>query len=84
MNHVLIIIPTYDEKENVGPLSRSILEIAPAVDILFVDANSPDGTGALLDTLSAADARISVLHQPGNSGLGRAYLEGFQWALKRP
>ena len=46
MNHVLIIIPTYDEKENVGPLSRSILEIAPAVDILFVDANSPDGTGA--------------------------------------
>jgi dolichol-phosphate mannosyltransferase len=84
MNPVLIIIPTYDEKENVGPLSRSILESSPGVDLLFVDANSPDGTGAILDTLAAADALISVLHQPGKSGLGRAYIEGFHWALKRP
>lgn len=84
MNNVLVIIPTYDEKENVGPLSKAILEIIPEVNILFVDANSPDGTGKILDELAAADARVFVLHQPGKSGLGRAYIEGFQWALKRP
>jgi len=84
MNNVLIIIPTYDEKDNVGPLSKSILEIAPMVDLLFVDANSPDGTGVILDGLASVDSRICVLHQAGKTGLGRAYIEGFQWALKRP
>ncbi|MEI6563502.1 MAG: polyprenol monophosphomannose synthase [bacterium] len=84
MNKVLIIIPTYDEKENVGTLSKAILDITPDVDLLFVDANSPDGTGRLLDELSAADSRLFVLHQAGKMGLGRAYIEGFQWALKRP
>lgn len=84
MSNVLIIIPTYDEKENVGPLSKAILDIVPTVDLLFVDANSPDGTGKILDEMAAADSRISILHQPGKSGLGRAYIEGFQWALKRP
>lgn len=83
MNDVLIIIPTYDEKENVGPLSKAILEILPTANILFVDANSPDGTGQILDGLAAADRRLFVIHQPGKSGLGRAYIEGFQWALKR-
>lgn len=84
MNQVLIIIPTYDEKENVGSLSKAILGISPHVDLLFVDANSPDGTGKLLDEMAAADSRIFVLHQAGKTGLGRAYIEGFQWALKRP
>jgi dolichol-phosphate mannosyltransferase len=83
MNKALIIIPTYDEKENVGPISKAILAISPDVDILFVDSNSPDGTGRILDAMVAADSRISVIHQAGKSGLGRAYIEGFQWALKR-
>lgn len=83
MNKALIIIPTYDEKDNVGPISKAILDLNPDVDILFVDAHSPDGTGQLLDILAAADSRISVIHQAEKSGLGRAYIEGFQWALKR-
>ncbi len=83
MNTVLIIIPTYDEKENVRPISKAILDINPGVDILFVDANSPDGTGRILDEMVTADPRIFVIHQAVKSGLGRAYIEGFQWALKR-
>jgi dolichol-phosphate mannosyltransferase len=83
MNTVLIIIPTYDEKENVRPISKAVLDINPGVDILFVDANSPDGTGQILDEMVAADPRIFVIHQAIKSGLGRAYIEGFQWALKR-
>ncbi len=83
MNKALIIIPTYDEKENVGPISKAILDVKSDVDILFVDANSPDGTGLILDGMAAADSRIFVIHQAGKSGLGRAYIEGFQWALQR-
>lgn len=83
MNKALIIIPTYDEKENVGPISKAILDVKADVDILFVDANSPDGTGLILDGMAAADSRIFVIHQAGKSGLGRAYIEGFQWALQR-
>lgn len=83
MSAALVIIPTYDEKENVKPISKAILEVDPAINILFVDANSPDGTGAILDEMAAGDARIQVIHQAVKSGLGRAYIEGFQWALKR-
>lgn len=83
MSEILIIIPTYDEKENVRPIAKAILEVQADATILFVDANSPDGTGALLDEMAAADARIQVIHQPGKSGLGRAYVEGFEWALQR-
>jgi len=83
MTDALIIIPTYDEKENVGAISRAILEVKPDVHILFVDANSPDGTGRILDEMTAADPRIFVLHQAVKCGLGRAYIEGFEWALKR-
>jgi dolichol-phosphate mannosyltransferase len=84
MSAVLIIIPTYDEKDNVRPISKAILDINPNVDILFVDANSPDGTGGILDEMVSSDCRIFVIHQTIKSGLGRAYIEGFQWALKRP
>lgn len=80
---MLVIIPTYDEKDNVGPISKAVLEVVPEADILFVDDNSPDGTGPLLDTMAQADARIHALHRPGKSGLGRAYIAGFQWALSR-
>ncbi|MCL1910036.1 MAG: polyprenol monophosphomannose synthase [Kiritimatiellaeota bacterium] len=79
----LIIIPTYDECENVGPISEAVLKHAPDVDILFADDNSPDGTGDLLDKMSAADKRIQVLHRPGKAGLGRAYVAGFKWGLER-
>lgn len=84
MTKALVIIPTYDEKENVEAISTAILTVVPDINILFVDANSPDGTGQILDALAARDPRIIVRHQPGKSGLGRAYIEGFQWALERP
>ncbi len=81
MSGVLVIIPTYDEKDNVGPISKAVFENKPDVNILFVDANSPDGTGNILDTMASADARIHVIHQASKQGLGRAYIKGFKWAL---
>ena len=82
-NKALIIIPTYDERENVAAMSAAVLGQAPECEILFVDDNSPDGTGAVLDGIAAADPRVSVLHRPGKEGLGRAYIAGFKWALER-
>lgn len=81
MEKTLVIIPTYDEKDNVGPISQAVFAALPDAHILFVDDNSPDGTGDLIDTLVAADPRIHVLHRPGKQGLGRAYIAGFKWAL---
>jgi len=81
MEKTVVIVPTYDERDNVGPISQAVLGIAPEANLLFVDDNSPDGTGQLLDDLAKADPRIHVLHRPGKQGLGRAYLAGFQWAL---
>ena len=83
MQKTLIIIPTYDEKDNVGPISREVLDLVPEVHILFVDDNSPDGTGDLVDRMHDLDPRINVLHRPGKAGLGRAYIAGFKWALER-
>ena len=83
MSHTLITIPTYDERDNVRPISEAIFRADPAVDILFVDDNSPDGTGAAIDELCAADKRVNVLHRPGKAGLGRAYVAAFQWAIER-
>jgi dolichol-phosphate mannosyltransferase len=82
MEKTLVIIPTYDEKDNVGPISRAVFGALPDAHVLFVDDNSPDGTGALIDALVAADARVHVLHRPGKQGLGRAYIAGFTWALE--
>lgn len=79
----LVIIPTYDEKENVRPISAAILKESPEVNILFVDDRSPDGTGEILDGMAAADERIFVLHREKKEGLGRAYIAGFKWALER-
>lgn len=81
MNDTLVIIPTYDEKDNVDPIARAVFDVKPDADLLFVDANSPDGTGAIIDSLAAADPRIHVIHQASKQGLGRAYIEGFKWAL---
>ncbi|MFA6034791.1 MAG: polyprenol monophosphomannose synthase [Myxococcota bacterium] len=78
----LIIIPTYNESENLQKLSKTVLETIPA-DILVVDDNSPDGTGKIADGLAAADPRIRVLHRTKKEGLGKAYAAGFRWALDR-
>lgn len=83
MKDALVIIPTYDEKDNVRSISKAVLANIPEANLLFVDANSPDGTGAILDEMAREDSRIHVIHQPGKQGLGRAYVEGFQWALQR-
>ena len=79
----LVVIPTYDERDNVGPMAQAVLAQSPELELLFVDDNSPDGTGAILDGLAAENPRIHVLHRPGKEGLGRAYTAGFSWALER-
>jgi dolichol-phosphate mannosyltransferase len=79
----LIIIPTYDERENVAAMSEAVLRQVPEANILFVDDNSPDGTGALLDGIAAREPRVSVMHRECKEGLGRAYIAGFKWALDR-
>jgi len=77
----LIIIPTYNERENLPLLLRDIFFFAPRTDVLVVDDNSPDGTGELADLLSRQDARVHVLHRPGKLGLGTAYIAGFKYAI---
>lgn len=82
MSSTLVIIPTYDECKNVRPISEAVFRAQPDVDILFVDDNSPDGTGKLINALCEADERIHVIHKTGKAGLGRAYITGFKWALQ--
>ncbi|MEN9938697.1 MAG: hypothetical protein RLZZ387_5276 [Chloroflexota bacterium] len=77
----LVIIPTYNERENLGRLVPEILRQDPAIDVLVVDDNSPDGTGDLARSLSARSHRVRTLHRPGKQGLGTAYLAGFREAL---
>ncbi len=76
-----IVLPTYNEAENIGPISSAILGVVPAGTLLVVDDDSPDGTGRIADGLAAADPRIRVLHRAAKQGLGRAYLDGFTTAL---
>lgn len=80
---VLIIIPTYNESENLPLLLAAVFEVQPAVHVLVVDDNSPDGTGELADSLAGSDSRVHVLHREGKQGLGTAYIAGFRWALER-
>jgi len=77
----LIVIPTYNERENLANIAREILAQSDSLELLVVDDNSPDGTGNLADSLSAAEPRIHVLHRSGKLGLGSAYIEGFRFAL---
>lgn len=79
----LVIVPTYNESENVTRIVPLILAQDPRLDVLVVDDNSPDGTGKLADELAKADPRVHVLHRAGKQGLGKAYLAGFGWALER-
>lgn len=82
LNDTLIIIPTYNERENVRVIASAVFARAPDAAILFVDDNSPDGTGAIADEMAAADPRVKVMHRAEKSGLGRAYIAGFKWALE--
>jgi dolichol-phosphate mannosyltransferase len=83
MTQSLIVVPTYNERDNVRGVAGQLLAALPGTELLFVDDNSPDGTGALLDELAAADPRIHVMHRAGKLGLGTAYVEGFGWGLAR-
>jgi dolichol-phosphate mannosyltransferase len=80
IGRVLVIIPTYNEAENIRLIADRVRRAVPAVDILVADDNSPDGTGAIADELAAADDHIFVLHRAGKEGLGAAYVAGFAWA----
>lgn len=79
----VVIIPTYNERENLPRLVPMVLEQDPRLEVLIIDDNSPDGTGALADELAAVSPRVHVLHRAGKLGLGTAYLTGFRWALDR-
>ncbi|MCA9525738.1 MAG: glycosyltransferase, partial [Myxococcales bacterium] len=79
----LIIIPTYNERENLPELLDRVLAALPVAHILIVDDGSPDGTGQLADERAAADPRVHVLHREGKLGLGTAYIAGFKWGLAR-
>jgi dolichol-phosphate mannosyltransferase len=78
----LVIIPTYNERENLPKIVPVILQQDPRLEVLVVDDNSPDGTGKLAAALAAEDSRVHVLHRAGKLGLGTAYVAGFRWALE--
>ncbi len=81
MNTTLIVIPTYNERENLPRMVQRLLALPVPVDVLVVDDNSPDGTGKLADELATKHPEVHVLHRAEKNGLGRAYLAGFKWAL---
>jgi dolichol-phosphate mannosyltransferase len=81
MNSTLVVMPTYNEGENLPPLAERLLALPVAVDLLVVDDNSPDGTGQLADELAAKHPSIHALHRQQKGGLGPAYIAGFKWAL---
>jgi dolichol-phosphate mannosyltransferase len=83
VGRVLVIIPTYNEADNIRLIVERVRRSAPAVDVLIADDNSPDGTGGIADEMAAADPQIHVLHRPGKQGLGAAYVAGFGWAAQR-
>ncbi len=80
---VLIIVPTYNERENIEVLVPRIFAVVPHVNVLIVDDSSPDGTGAAANALAADDVRVHVLARPHKRGLGAAYRDGFRWALSK-
>ncbi len=82
MRKTLVIVPTYNEKGNIKALAEDILGLKKGLDLLFIDDNSPDGTGQIADDLASRHDEISVIHRPGKAGLGRAYVTGFKHALE--
>lgn len=83
LDTTLVVLPTYNEQENLVDMLQRIHSSVPAAHVLVVDDNSPDGTGLLADSLAQADPRVHVLHRAEKAGLGAAYLSGFAWALAR-
>ncbi len=83
MNKALVIIPTYNEKENVGGIVPAVLAQSPSVEVLIVDDGSPDGTGDIVAEMSKTELRIHLLRRAGKMGLGTAYIAGFKWGLER-
>ncbi|MDH2430535.1 polyprenol monophosphomannose synthase [Sphaerisporangium sp. TRM90804] len=81
LGRVLVIVPTYNERENLPMIAGRLRAAVPEAHLLVADDNSPDGTGAVADELAAADDHIHVLHRPGKQGLGTAYIAGFRWGL---
>ena len=83
MNPTLVILPTYNERENLPRMAAKLLSLPVPVDVLVVDDSSPDGTGKIADELTAQHPQINVLHRTEKNGLGRAYIAGFKWALAK-
>ncbi len=83
VERALVIVPTYNERENITRLIDAVLYQDPSIDVLVIDDGSPDGTGQLADEIAAINPRVNVIHRPSKMGLGTAYLAGFKWALQR-
>ena len=81
LTRVAVLIPTYNERDNLAGVVHRVREAVPDADIVVLDDASPDGTGDLADELALADPRVRVIHRPGKHGLGAAYLDGFRWAM---
>lgn len=80
---VLVVIPTYNERDNLAPIVGRVQAVLPQVHVLVVDDGSPDGTGEVADKLAAGDDRVHVMHRTEKAGLGAAYVAGFRWGLRR-
>src|SRR6202167_3514068 len=80
---VVIVMPTYNERQNLESIAGRVRTALPAADLLVVDDNSPDGTGDIADKLAEADPHVQVLHRTEKAGLGKAYIAAFSWALER-
>lgn len=83
IERVAVLIPTYNERDNLPLIVERVRESVPAADVVVLDDNSPDGTGEVADAMAAADPQVTVIHRQGKEGLGAAYLAGFRWALER-
>ena len=83
MSHTLLVLPTYNEAENIRPMVKRLLNLETVIDVLVVDDNSPDGTGDIASELAELNECVHVLHRQEKDGLGRAYCAGFAWALER-
>ncbi len=81
MNTSVVIVPTYNERNNLPRLVDRVLALGPPFEVLVVDDNSPDGTGEVADRIAAGHPEVHMLHRPAKEGLGRAYVAGFKWAL---
>jgi dolichol-phosphate mannosyltransferase len=82
-NRIVIVMPTYNERQNLESIAVRVRAALPEADLLVVDDNSPDGTGDLADKLAETDPHVHVMHRTDKAGLGKAYIAGFGWALER-